>query len=415
MTTGMWISSKFPSKCFKCGNKVEKGEQVLYVKDIKKVYCETCGKQEIKSMAITIYGEEPKKVEPKVEPKLETHDEEPEPEPVKAKRTRRVSAASSEGINGLAEEMLKAVVKVAVESDKEDALKAIKESIEAELIECYGHIPKRIIEIHKEGVKAGTVKETVHERFEDIVAMIGSGVPVFLVGEAGSGKNHLCKTVAEALGLEFYFSNAVTNEYKITGFIDANGKYHETQFYKAFVEGGLFFFDEIDASVPEVLVLVNAAIENGYFNFPTGKANAHPNFRIIAAGNTYGQGATLQYVGRYQLDAASLDRFAVVEMTYDAAIELIIANGDKEIVEAVHVLRDIIRASNLRIVMSYRAINQLNKLVNVQKMDVQKAVQYVLVKGMSVDDMNIIKPKLSTRGNKFLVAFNAILSDKTKN
>jgi len=69
------------------------------------------------------------------------------------------------------------------------------------------------------------------------------------------------------------------------------------------------------------------------------------------------QGATLQYVGRYQLDAASLDRFAVVEMTYDAAIELIIANGDKEIVEAVHVLRDIIRASNLRIVMSYRAIN----------------------------------------------------------
>lgn len=412
MPTGMWISSKFPSKCFKCGNKVEKGEQVLYVKDIKKVYCSKCGKQEIASMAITIYGEEPKKVEPKVEP---VPVEEPEEEPIVEEKKKRTRRAASTDISGLAEEMLKAVVKAAIESDKEEALAKIKESIEADLIETYGHIPKKIIEIHKDGVKAGTVKEVVHERFEDIAAMIGSGIPVFLVGEAGSGKNYLCKTIAEALGLEFYFSNAVTNEYKITGFIDANGKYHETQFYKAFVEGGLFFFDEIDASVPEVLVLLNAAIENGYFNFPTGKYNVHPNFRIIAAGNTFGQGATLQYVGRYQLDAASLDRFAVVEMTYDQKIEAIIANGDNEIVEAVRSIRDICRASNLRIVMSYRAINQLNKLVNVQKMDIDKAVQYVLIKGMSVDDMNIIKPKLSTKGNKYLVAFNKILAEKTNN
>ena len=127
--------------------------------------------------------------------------------------------------------------------------------------------------------------------------------------------------VAEALGLEFYFSNAVTQEYKITGFIDANGSFHETQFYQAFTKGGLFMLDEMDASVPEVLVMLNAAIANRYFDFPTGLVEANENFRLIAAGNTFGTGADIEYTGRYQLDAASLDRFALVDIDYSTKVE----------------------------------------------------------------------------------------------
>lgn len=75
----------------------------------------------------------------------------------------------------------------------------------------------------------------------------------------------ICQQVAEALGLDFYFTNAVTQEYKLTGFIDANGNYQETQFYKAFTKGGLFFLDEMDASIPETLIILNAAIANRYY------------------------------------------------------------------------------------------------------------------------------------------------------
>lgn len=46
------------------------------------------------------------------------------------------------------------------------------------------------------------------------------------------------------------------------------GNYQETQFFKAFTEGGLFMLDEMDASIPEVLVILNAAIANRYFDFP---------------------------------------------------------------------------------------------------------------------------------------------------
>jgi MoxR-like ATPase len=98
-------------------------------------------------------------------------------------------------------------------------------------------------------------------------------------------KNVICKQVAEALKLEFYFSNAVTQEFRLTGFVDANGRYQDTQFFHAFTEGGIFFLDEMDASIPEVLVILNAAIANRYFDFPGhGRVQAHENFRVIAAG-----------------------------------------------------------------------------------------------------------------------------------
>jgi hypothetical protein len=46
--------------------------------------------------------------------------------------------------------------------------------------------------------------------------------------------------------------------------------------------------------------------------------------------NTYGQGANATYVGRNQLDAATLDRLAVVEYDYDSAWEARIAGCTAE-------------------------------------------------------------------------------------
>jgi hypothetical protein len=219
----------------------------------------------------------------------------------------------------------------------------------------------------------------------------------------------MVQQIAKALDMEFYFSNAITNEYKVTGFIDANGTFHTTQFFEAFTNGGLFFFDEIDASIPEVLVLLNAAIENRYFNFPHGKFDAHPNFRIIAAGNTFGSGANQTYVGRYQLDGASLDRFVVVDVSYDEQVENIISGGDKELVEAIHSLRRITNDAGIKIILSYRAINQINKLHNGKGIAINDVMKYVILKGMSVDDQNIVKPKIKGSGNKYLKALADVM------
>lgn len=263
----------------------------------------------------------------------------------------------------------------------------IKEKVEKEI----GVIPPRLEVKVDDQVKV--VEGVTHEKFQTVLQMVSLDIPVYLYGKAGTGKNVICKQVAEALGMEFYFTNCVTQEYKLTGFIDANGKYQETQFYKAFTKGGLFFLDEIDASVPETLVILNAAIANRYFDFPCGKVEAHPKFRVIAAGNTLGTGADINYTGRYSLDRASLDRYAWVEIAYSPAIEQSMAGGDQELLDFVHAFRVATEKACVECVCSYRTIDRIAKLKTVCK-NLAEVLESSLTKGMDVDTRKMIINRL---------------------
>ena len=161
----------------------------------------------------------------------------------------------------------------------------------------------------------------MHHRFPLLAAAVAANVNIMLVGPAGSGKTTAAKKVAEALGLPFYGTGAINSEYKLTGFIDAQGRIVSTAFRQAFEHGGVFLFDEYDGSLPGAVLPFNAAMANDWMDFPDGCVKRHPDFRIIAGANTFGTGADRQYVGRNQLDAASLDRFAILEWPYDEALE----------------------------------------------------------------------------------------------
>jgi hypothetical protein len=243
----------------------------------------------------------------------------------------------------------------------------------------------------------GVVK---HMKFDQIKACVESEVPVYLYGPAGSGKNHVLQQIAEELGLEFYFTNSVQQEFKITGFIDAGGNFHETEFYKAFKNGGLFFLDEMDASIPEVLVLLNAALANGYFEFPTGKINAHPDFRVVAAGNTVGTGADEQYSGRLQLDQATLDRFAMIEFDYDRNIELKIAKGNEELVQFIRSLRNQAKMKGINCTFSYRCLAMVTKLEG--KLELKEVVRMAVVKGLDADTVRTFNTTASNKYSKAL-------------
>ena len=254
--------------------------------------------------------------------------------------------------------------------------------LETHIKEKFGVLPQ-VHEIVLPDKKKG-MHGVFHEKFDTVLKLVNASIPVFLTGAAGTGKNVLCKQVSEALDLEFYFSNAVTQEYKLTGFIDANGKYHETQFYQAFTKGGLFMLDEMDSSIPEVLIILNAALANRYFDFPTGRVEAHENFIVIAAGNTYGTDADIEYSGRYQLDAASLDRFALVEIDYSPAIEQAITNGNTELLEFVQGFRQAVKKAGIKHLVTYRSLERLSKLENV--LGKKEALEISLVKHLHTDD-----------------------------
>lgn len=225
------------------------------------------------------------------------------------------------------------------------------------------------------------------DRYEYLKTCVECNIPVYLYGPAGSGKNHSLKELATDLNLDFYFSNSVTQEYKITGFVDANGTFHETEFYRAWTKGGLFFLDELDASLPEVLVLLNAALANGYFDFPgKGRLDAHPDFRCGAAGNTVGTGADEQYTGRMPIDQSTLDRFVFIEWDYDPKVELSLAENDQRLVEFVHALR----AANLNTTFSYRCIIYTKKL-QAKGISTVQILQTVILKGLPKDAINTLK------------------------
>lgn len=171
-----------------------------------------------------------------------------------------------------------------------------------------------------------------HYSFPKLLAIIKAGLMPMLVGPAGTGKSTSVEQAAYELGLDFYTSNRVQMAHELTGYKDASGRYQPTQFYQAYKNGGVFFLDEIDGSSPEALVTINTAMAQGYMNFPTGKVYMNENFRLVAAGNTYGTGADAQYVGRNELDAATLDRFVVVRWNYDNELESRII-GDKDLLK----------------------------------------------------------------------------------
>lgn len=259
-----------------------------------------------------------------------------------------------------------------------------------ELIHQYSAAPK-VVDVRVTKNDEVKVIEGSHNLVPELLMNISAGVPTCLVGPAGSGKTTACQQVADSLGLEFYFSGAVTQEHKLLGYMDANKQYHRTPYREAFENGGLFLLDEVDGSSPNAIMgPLHAAAANGLCDFPDGIVKAHPDFILVAAANTFGTGANRQYVGRNQLDAATLDRFAFIEWGYDEALEQRCAlaewEGAGSWVKKVQGFRAKIEKAGLRHVVSPRASIMGAKLLKAG-MDEQKVTAMLIHKGMTVDQI----------------------------
>lgn len=309
-------------------------------------------------------------------------------------------------MNFMGQVVMELLAKTKLEEIRDTVGASLREDVKKFIADEYGPIQRKVeFQLPDKKVE---LQGVVHSKFDTVLKFVQANEPVFLTGPAGFGKNVLCQQVAKALGLDFYFSNAVTQEYKITGFTDAMGVFHESQFFKAFKNGGLFMLDEMDASIPEVLIILNAAIANRYFDFPApiGYVEAHKDFRVIAAGNTFGNGADYDYVGRNQLDAASLDRFAQVRIDYDERIEESCANGDEDLLRFCRKFRAETKKAGIRTVVSCRAISRLAKLSAM--MDADELLESCLIKSLELDDLNAIANGLNGCG-KYTAGFLKIL------
>ena len=274
-----------------------------------------------------------------------------------------------------------------IERIRQDAINAAVAAVEV-------HRPVRI------EIKQGSTIRVLpnahrHAVFADVLAALSVRENVYLVGGAGSGKTTIAAQAAESLELPFYSTGAVGMAYQLQGFINAEGKYMETDLYRAYVNGGVFLFDEIDASSAQALLAFNAIAANDLAAFPCGTVKRHPDFVIVAAANTFGAGADAQYVGRSQLDAATLDRFAFIPMDYDEKLELAISPNDAW-TRHVQAFRRAVRELKLRHVVSPRASIKGGKLLSAG-LAWDRVEQLVLIRNLSPLDVEKVRANMPQR------------------
>ncbi len=199
-----------------------------------------------------------------------------------------------------------------------------------------------------------------HPELKNVLTWLANGENVWLAGPAGSGKTTMARQAAEALGRPFGMTGAIMTKHELIGFKDAHGNYHSTPLREAYEHGHLFLFDEIDGCDPRAVVAFNALLDGGEsYAFPDGIVKRHPNFIAIGAANTFGHGASRQYVGRFQMDAASLDRFVQIPIDYSPEIDLAAAGGNQLIVDEARRLRDLAATNNVNVIISPRVIKRV--------------------------------------------------------
>ena len=240
----------------------------------------------------------------------------------------------------------------------------------------------------KDKILGQTKSGFYHKSFEEILEHVELDEPIMLIGPAGSGKNVSIAQVADALGKKMYYTNNASNEFKLTGFIDAGGNYRQTEFYKAFKNGGVFFLDEIDCSDPSALIVINSALANGYMAFPHETIDKHPDFRIITAANTWGKGADLEYVGRNSLDASTLDRFDTIFFEYDENLEQSLYPNNN-VLEFMWSFRRAVLESRIHHIVSTRGIGKVYKK-EINGISVERSLTSNIVKNLNQDDVNTI-------------------------
>lgn len=267
------------------------------------------------------------------------------------------------------------------------------------------------ITVKEDGQVVSKAQGLYHKDFDTLMQVLLVHEHPFLVGPAGSGKSQAAQQAAEALGVKYYVQSvgAQTAMSHIFGARDIHNDYRATHFRDAYENGGVFCMDEIDAGNANVLVGINSALSNKLCSFPDAIVPMHPEFYFVGTGNTMGRGASRQYVGRNQLDEATLDRFTVVEWPYDENLERALA-GDSAVqvawMELVWTIREYCLSHEIRGVVSTRAILRGSKLLSILPFD--KVVEMVLLPTFSADDReNVIK-----QVNSFAAANSSVFAKK---
>ncbi len=262
-----------------------------------------------------------------------------------------------------------------------------------------------------------------HSQFDTMAKLVLMGNPVMLVGPSGAGKTHSIRQLAGLMGLTYYNLSYINEEYKLTGFKDANSHFDVTAFYMAYKYGGLCFFDELDNSHPGAVLLLNEFLGTkmgASFIFPNREVvRQHKYFRLIAASNTWGNGADRIHNVRAKLDGATTNRFTAIAYDYDARVEKRLC-PDEALLSFLRAYRSALNALDVPQPVTYRDVEDMFRFVSEGVFTIQEAMVLKLVKNARVELLQKIAKSVEESSalmgpnNPNLSAFLALVSARGK-
>ena len=319
------IPARFPSKCRCCGGTIAKGEFIVHDTVEHKAAHPSCW------LTVPEEGAAVQQQQQPAAPAADLFNDRQEQTFMQAHQQPPADAAAAIGA-AVSGAIAAACANMQPQLDPEQVRAIVREEVGAQR-------PLQINIANREPVCLPVGMH--HPMFEKVLRLAGAGLNVLMVGPAGSGKSHLAAEIAQALGRNYgaLHCTAGASESQLMGWLLPTGEagrfeYAPAPFVMIYEQGGLFLLDEIDAADPNMLMCINGALANGHLHIPQrlGKPSAerHPDAVIIAAANTFGTGADFIYAGRNQLDGATLDRFYVVSIDYNSALEASIMGQQAE-------------------------------------------------------------------------------------
>lgn len=234
---------------------------------------------------------------------------------------------------------------------------------------------------------------------------------IALVGPAGNGKTTTAEAACTALGYEYVVIDAT--EYlepaDLVGcmtYDPAKGEvWRDGPVTEAFRNGKAVIINEFDSLNPRAALCLQSATQDPgpqrkgrYVTTPGG-----PEDRVIPSGdcpilvtmNTYGTGATRQYVGRNALDAATADRFTIISTGYENEASILAARGysaptaDRLACWAA-AMREQIEANTLRVILSLRTLLRMAQVIEGYHLPFEAAVEKEFLNRLEPDTRRLL-------------------------
>lgn len=274
----------------------------------------------------------------------------------------------------------KASVKPVFEEAVQDVNPFLDESIS--FTERYERVCKKKKELEKAG-------EHFHKAFDDVLIAVMENANPYLIGPSGCGKTYMVGQIARLLNQEFVDIGYINEEYDILGFQTADGGYSCPNFYRCYKYGKFAFCDELDNGNSRATVKLNSFLSNikdARYSFPNGESvKRHPNFRVIGAGNTSGNGGDANYNTREKIEESVQQRFTPIYVGYDNSVEKAILKDYDAWYELVVLFRAATDAWSKNSycdapgIVTTRDVTRIKKYLDNKSFNEQKIIEYEFI------------------------------------